>query len=235
MNKIFKNILLFFIVVNLSVVFSECSVFAKDLPYRHLIVKEEIQKKGGNLKPLNRPKYKVLVTKYAISEQVNGFVESRIKETLHEILSKEKDKGIYDGITVFLYRSPKNAKTESTTPMAKVEWWPKGHSFSLDNQKNILNKSTHIEKYNVFSLPEKIKSTINGLSIIERKKIYKGVEVTGAESRKKAKTQHPKYSNQYYDKVDKLNEKAMLKILKKYNITSDIYNDIIFEGVNQHW
>lgn len=230
-----KKLLLLFIIVSLSVTSFRYSVFAQGSPYQHLMVKKEIQKKGGSLEPLRKPKYKILVAKYAVSEQVNGFVESRVKITLHKILHKEKATGFYDGITVFLYRSPQNAETGSTMAMAKAEWWPKGHSFSPDNTTNITNKSTYIEKYNVFSLPKKIKSTVNGLSVTKRKEIYKEIEVAEAASCKKAKTQHPKYSKNYFEKIDDLDAKAKLQILKKHNISSDTYFNIICEGVDQHW
>ncbi len=236
MSKISAKILFGFVIVSFVAISIEDSAFAANSsPYQYIMVKEEIQKKGGSLKPLHKPKYKVWVAKYAVTEEVNGFVESRIKETLRKILHKEKAKGIYDGITVFLYRNTQNANTGSTMAMAKAEWWPKGHSFSPDNAENIADKSAYIESYDIFSLPKKTKSIINGLSVTKRKEIYKEIEASEKASREQAKKQHPKYSKEYYEKIDNLNEKARSQILKKYNISDDTYRKIIGEGIDQHW
>jgi hypothetical protein len=119
--------------------------------------------------------------------------------------------------------------------MAEAEWWPKGHSFSPNNMTNIADKSTYIEKYNVFSLPKKIKSTINGLSVAKRKVIYHEIGAAEKASFRKAKARHPNYGNKFYDEEDRLNLMAKSQILKKYKISDETYSIIISEGVNQHW
>lgn len=236
MSKISTKILFGFVIVSLLAITVENSVFADNTsPYQHRMVKEEIQKKGGSLEPRRKPKYKILVANYAVTEQVNGFIESRIKKTLRDILHKEKAKDIYDGITVFLYRTPKNANTEQNVAMAKAEWWPKGHSFSPDNEENISDKSTYIENYEIISLPKKTKSKVNGLSVSTRKEIYKKIEAADKASREKAEKMYSKYSEEYFEKIDSLNAKAKSQILKQYNISSDTYSKIISEGINQRW
>ena len=119
--------------------------------------------------------------------------------------------------------------------MAKAEWWPKGHSFSPDNITNITDKTTYIEKYNVFSLPKKINSTIDGLSVEKRTVIYHEIGTAEIASFRKAKARYPNYGNNFYDEEDRLNAMAKSQILKKYKISDDTYSKIISEGVNQHW
>ena len=117
----------------------------KILPYE--IIETETQKKGGNIYPPIPPKFTLITARVVISDDKFDFTKDRVKATLDTIFKILKDKYNPDGITIWAY--DRKADIDDMYTLAMAEWWPKGHSFLLNNAENIENKSTYETTYNI--------------------------------------------------------------------------------------
>jgi len=118
----------------------------------------EEQQKSSNANVLD---YEVVETEESIKGGSYDFVlqeivlkgdpEVRTKEdtqaTLEAILDNIKDTYKPDGVTVFVYNDEGEIGKGYT--VAKIEWWPKGHTFDPDNKSNIEDKSTYETIYDI--------------------------------------------------------------------------------------
>jgi hypothetical protein len=122
------------------------------------IVDIEYQKKGGDVRTSLAPKYILYVVKAVLKEYPTDISENDVSKTLKAILQNVRDDAIQkreqiDGISAFLYISQEHINVGSIA-LGRIEWWPKGHSFNLNNVSNIENKSTYEEKIDIYSIPK---------------------------------------------------------------------------------
>lgn len=126
------------------------------LPF--IIVDIEYQKKGGAIKPFTKPKYILYVVKAVLKEYTSNITENDVNKTLQAILQKVREdarqhREQIDGVSAFLYISKENIDAGSMA-LGRIEWWPKGHSFEPNNVFNVGNKTTYVEKIDIYSLPK---------------------------------------------------------------------------------
>lgn len=72
----------------------------------------------------------------------NESVEVTLTKVLEEIKKTEKP----DGISLSAYHRQEEVAQGLGYTLGMAEWWPKGHSFSVNNEENIENKTTYETK-----------------------------------------------------------------------------------------
>ena len=102
--------------------------------------------------------------------------KQKVEAVLHEILQSVRDAAQrrgdpVDGVSVELYLSTEHLKG-AVGPFAQADWWPKGHSFSADNDINVVNKATHVETLSDFRLPEQVTPVLSRLTESTRRDIF---------------------------------------------------------------
>lgn len=147
---------------------------AQSLPFR--IVKREQLKVGGSVKPMRAPRYVLLKVNTVLAQSKADITRSNIEDTLRALLPRVRrdaeHRGVkFDGITADLYQSFGHIR-EGKSALGRVEWWPKGHSFRIENDANILNKATYVETIKIYALPETATVGARRLTIMKRREVF---------------------------------------------------------------
>lgn len=219
------------------------------------IVEIKKGKKGGSINPVHPPKY-IWIKAYAAlkkSVSVMNLKERDIKITLKKILSEIRDKHSPDAVNIWLYTNKE--KDWRSTPIGTIDWWPKNHSLSRSNAKNIINKATYVTKYEQINLPEEYKPTGENLtkySESERKNIFKELVLADDRALEEADEKYPitgegipieelknidwdKMTTKHDNLVDKLQKKYVNQVLKKYSLTKEDEKELNREARKENW
>lgn len=224
------------------------------LPFE--IVEQKRVKKGGSFDPLSSPQYVLFDVKAVLNGDSPDLSESNVRVTLRALLNavrsgaRQRGEQI-DGVSAFLYQS-RDHITGGTSAIGRAEWWPKGHSFNLDNEANIKNKSTYVEEFKVLSLPKPTETDVQRLSENQRRVIF--TELVRAERRasREAEAQYPTdpsnipsrnlktydFKTAMQKKMEleeELRAKYMGELLKRYEITRQELDTIKIEALNEQW
>ena len=134
-------------------------------PLDYRIVKIEKDIKGGS--------YLWIEGKAVLDEiDVSLINEKSVKHTLTAIIEELRQKHSPDAINALLFES--EAHIINTQVIGAADWWPKGHSLSPDNYRNISNKKTYVLQFNRVSTPKNMieSGVLSKFSEIKRKKIF---------------------------------------------------------------
>lgn len=226
----------------------------RPLPFK--IVEQKRVKKGGSLHPLSAPQYVLFDVKAVLNEMSSELSEAKVRATLrallNEVRSEARGRGEQiDGVSGFLYQS-RDHITGGSAALGRAEWWPKGHSFNLDNSANIKNKATYVEEIDVFFLPKPAEKVVQRLSENQRRAIF--TELVRAEDRasREAEAQYPTDASKIpinelrtYDfktvmeknieaeKELRLNYRR--ELLQRHGLTEQELMDIKKEAFNERW
>ncbi len=225
---------------------------AQVLPFR--IIEQEQQKKGGSISPLRSPKYKLVIVKAALTDEKAKLTKTTVEATLRALLKSVRKRNYsVDGISAFLYQSPKHLKSGNLA-LGSVEWWPKGHSFSPSNAINIRNKNTYVVTIEVskFNLPEKHPSPVSRLSEATRQEIFTEWVRIEDLTMKEAEKKYPidgsnipiaqlrtydyvKAFDKYSTENDRLKKIYKSFFIEEYKISESELKNIMMEGLLQNW
>lgn len=196
-----------------------------------------VQQKGGDYKTGKAPKYKLLVMDIYPNNEKDSYSKSKVNGILNKAIDEaiSDNKSKVDGITIKLFQSKEHTKRSSSTPIGEAEWWPKGHSFSLSNKANIEDKSKHVKKVSVFTLPKKVKYKTKGLSQTKRKEIFTSLAKSQDRADDEANSRYGEYSKRAFDEGSKLKKKYRKQLLNKYKITEKQLMKIVSEGMSNNW
>lgn len=224
------------------------------LPFEILSVEQ--QKKGASVRPAHPPRYVLLIARVALKGAHPALTEENVAQTLRDVLQAVRvdatEKGVRcDGVSVYLYESPDHWNSRSM-PLGEAEWWPKGHSFSFENDANVRNEATHIEAVKVLDLPKAPSSVVSRLSLEKRKEVFAAAVHGERRAEQEAEAKYPTLGNHIpieklrtYDvraameKKTRENERLRAKyeaaILKKYKISESELQLITMEALMQNW
>ena len=214
-------------------------------PLDYRIVNIEKSMKGGS--------YLWIGGKAVIDEiDVSLITEESVKHTLTVIIEELRQKHSPDAIQALLFESKAHIKNARAIGVA--DWWPKGHSLSSDNYRNISNKKTYVLKFNRVSIPKNMieSDVLSKFPEIKRKKIF--IEYVLAEDRAMAEAED-KYPtdaskipwnqrNNYdwkgvFNKNEelrrKLEKKYQSQVLSKYKINDLEMQKITMEAFTENW
>lgn len=221
------------------------------------IVEQKHVKKGGSIDPLLAPQYVLFDVKAALTEAPPELSEPKVKATLAALLEQVRSGARHrgeqiDGVSAFLYQSQEHI-TGGSPPLGRVEWWPKGHTFSPDNVANIENKATYVDEMDVFLLPQAAETVVQRLSEKQRRAIFTDLVQAEDRAMREAETMHPideslltrspsRYRQHVIDQADarvkesdRLNEKYERELLERHGLTKQELNDIKKEAMNEQW
>jgi len=216
----------------------------------YTIFKKEILKKGRQLNPPIPPRYNLIRTIAALQSD-EELTEGNVKAVIDKIISEIRISDDPEAIVVFLHLSKDHIK--GSLPLARAEWWPKGHSLSPKNAINIKNKNTYELEYNI-NLPRKADKSIVVIRLPELKRreiftaLVKSEDKAQAEAEAKYAidpdkipfnqlrtydwlTAHKKNSEEFV----RLAKKYQKILLRKYHITEEELNKIEREAFQENW
>ena len=223
-------------------------------PLDYRIIEINQSKKGGSINPLVTPKYLWIEGKAVLDEiDVSLITEESVKHTLTAIIEELRQKHSPDAINALLFESEVHLNNNARV-IGAADWWPKGHSLSPDNYRNISNKKTYVLQFNRVSIPKNMieSDVLSKFSEIKRKKIF--TEYVLAEDRAMAEAEN-KYPidgskipmnrlNNYdwegaFKKNDelyrKLEKKYHSQVLSKYKINRKEMEKITTEAFTENW
>jgi len=225
-----------------------CREVSETLTYK--IIKKETLKKGGKLNPLTPPKYNLIKT-FAVLQKDEGLTQDNVKSVLQKIISEIRLSDNPDAIVAYLYQSKSHMK--GSTPLARAEWWPKGHSLSPGNAINIRNKKTYELEYYI-NLPKKIADSkvVARLPELKRKEIFTALVKSQDKAQSKADSKYITDANKIplnqlrsYDfasaikknieEYNRLAKKSQKQLLRKYRITEEELDKIEQEAFQENW
>ncbi len=194
---------------------------------------EEIE----NLPMAKRMTYRVLVS--------SDIKENQVRPTVEKIVSdlRLKDNEI-DSIHILLYSDKEIV--DGSYDVAMATWAPGG---KIENITPEIVKNKDRTEYEISlsirdNLEEYLKSRAeqddkHGFSFIERQQIFKEIVAAEDKAFKEADRLYPieiqGNLNKNLDKTFELQEKYNLQINKKFNLTDNIRQDIVLEGVLKKW
>ena len=209
---------------------------------KHEIIETEKLKKGGQIEPLIKPKYTMILIKAALLEKPE-LTKTNVDNTLRAILENTKKQHRSDAIAIKLFRT-KASVSDPSTFFAEIDWWPKGKSLSPKNASNIDNKSTYITDVSI-NLPRKMSDNkiVARLSEIQRKNIFKRKGMASLFAIREANKRYPmetleqikRNSQKNLQESDRLSEKYDKEINAKFNLTEEEADKITNEGINKRW
>jgi hypothetical protein len=220
------------------------------------IVEQMRVAKGGSLDPVAPPKYVLISIKAALKAAPESLPEAKVRATLSNLLNSVRSEAEQageqmDGVSALLYQSRVHLAGGSPA-IGSAEWWPKGHSFSPENVTNITNKSTYVEKIEIFSLPKPVAKVVERLSEIQRQALFTESVRTEDRARREAEAQFPHDASKMpieeirsfdfagvaakcMDREDELRMKYRLELLQKHDITYEEFECIRNEAFRKQW
>jgi len=125
---------------------------AADSGTAYQVVNVERMKKGRSINPVAPPVY-LLIRVEAAFTSTGNLTEVDVQKTLSNIISEARRRYDPDAITVFLYQSREHVGR--AMHVGSGEWWPRNHSLSRKNARNIINKESYVLDLRVERLPKK--------------------------------------------------------------------------------
>lgn len=219
------------------------------LQYR--IVNEEPLKKGASLDPLIRPKYVLMRVDAALVASAE-ISEEAIRATLVDAVAEVRRRHSPDAVTVFLYESPEHVGKAMI--LGRAEWWPKGHSLSPENARNIADKGSYELEYKVMWRPRSAQGeeTVTRLPKQQRVEVFRAMvkaeDRADAEAERKYPTDASKIPmNQLAtydfkealfknnDEAKRLREKYLDELAERFKLTREELKLISQEAFNENW
>jgi hypothetical protein len=216
--------------------------------YEFSVVNTEPQRKGGE--------YILLVANAIISPPLDSWEKEKTENTLHALLSRlrqeaERNGQAIDGVSAYLYQSKAHI-TGGNGPIGMVEWWPKGHSFSPENDENIRDKTTFVESVKILLLPTNASKPLDKLSEAVRREIFTAIVAAEDRANREAEKKYPVDSINIPDEKlrdydwksaieknlresESLVKKYKMDIARKHKITESELEQIGLEGLERQW
>jgi hypothetical protein len=205
-----------------------------------IAIKIEDTLKGGSTKPL-RPPTRTLRSVHA---HLNDSPECRKKEVvemcLREIIAAQQkalkpgDRPI-DAMKVVLHISKSHYDGENT-PLGIAEWWPKGHSLAMDNEKNIADKASYVTSIISIDLPETPAEVVRRLKPSIRREIFTKLLLQSDQAKREVEAMDVAGGFEAKEaEIDRRRELGKAAIQKKYRVTDKDIEKINNEGMLEHW
>ena len=178
--------------------------------------------------------------------------EESVKHTLTAVIEELRQKHSPDAINALLFES--EAHIINTQVIGAADWWPKGHSLSPDNYRNISNKKTYVLQFNRVSTPKNMieSGVLSKFSEIKRKKIFTEYVLAEDRAMAEAEDKYPidgskipmnqlnnydwerafKKNDELYRKLEK---KYQSQVLSKYKINRKEMEKITMEAFTENW
>ena len=191
-----------------------------------------------------------------LADSESALTNANVEATLHALLPRIRRDAAhreikFDGITADLFRTFDDIR-RTRSALGRVQWWPRGNSFSIENDENILNKATYVETVKIYSLGESALVKAKRLSIIERREIFTLVVRAKERAFQEAEALFPADVTKLttlqlrtYDltkarkdnaaEFEHLHKKYRAEIRNKFNATEAQLNAIKKEGVERDW
>lgn len=167
-------------------------------------------------------------TKYDIQVPANTG-DKEIKAILKQAVKDLRKKREVDALAVHLYLE------DSSRPYAFADWAPYG-----DWSKAERGKPKSLFKTSITILLEREPIDVQkvkkwGLSLEQRKKVYRQISRSQEKTKRLAKQKYPSDIMKQFDYMSELDKIYEKKICDKYNITDDQKSGIIGEGIQNNW
>lgn len=252
--RLFKHKLLISILV-FSFCYGNINSGVNDHQKNYNIIKTNKSKKGGSVEPLKSPKY-TWIKAYAVlveSVSIDKITENDIKKILKSIIEDLRKEYSPDAANVWLYTS--DEKVGKSNPIGKIDWWPKNHSLSRDNEANINNKNEYVLNYSQINPPKEMEPSnkrLSNYSEKNRKKIFREIVKAEDKAEAKAESKYPinpdnipdnklnsynwgRATRKHLELSEKLRNKYVKQILEKYNLTEQDKDKITQEARKENW
>ena len=175
--------------------------------------------------------YARIASRYYFNESVRinkEDIEIFLKEKLKLLDSRKGFNHFKNASHVIIWLYPKryNAEEKGATWIGMIE------KTGEDSKENLLFDE---KRYKHFINPTS--EVINGIKEEKRQEIFRAIIFIEDKSLKDAKSKFPNPNNweKSYDYQTKRDMKYQKKLFKHYQITHDIYNSIMMEGISKGW
>lgn len=223
---------------------------ASDSGTAYQVVNVERMKKGGSINPGAPPIY-LLIRVEAAFTSTSNLTEADVRKTLSNIISEARRRYDPDAITLFLYQSREHVGR--AMHVGRGEWWPRDHSLSRKNARNIINKESYVLDLKVERLPKKSASAGSSrLPDSKRREIFRSLVRTQDRAWAEAEQAFPTDANlipisklRTYDFVraaklnhemgKKLSAKYRGELRSRYHISDEELRGISQQAFGENW
>ncbi len=215
-------------------------------PLGYRIVKIERDTKGGG-------RY-LWIGGYAVINRADAslITSESVKSTLTAMIRELRRKHSPDAVQALLFES--EAHVSNAQAIGVANWWPKGHSLSSDNDRNISNKESYVLKFGRISIPENVidSDVLSKFTETKRKKIFTEYLLAGYRATAGADDKYPMNASKLprnlrrnYDSLEMLKKNEQLQgelkkkyqsqVLSKYKINDSQMRKIRLEALAEKW